>query len=313
MSKVIRAKAPATVANVCCGFDILGFAVHSPCDEVQLTFHEGSEVLMNSISGDHGKLPLDAERNTATVAISSYLNAIDKRIGVTVDLYKHLPLGSGMGSSAASAAAALVAVNAYFGNPLSREALVVHAMEAERVACGAAHADNVAPSLMGGFVLVRNYQPLDLIRVPCAMEIYCTLVHPHLELRTEDARKVLKPSVTLKEAITQNGNTAGLIVGLMSGDYELIGRSLHDVIAEPIRSVFIPGFAAIKQKAKEAGALGAGISGSGPTMFALSRNKATAERVGHAMQQHFSSMELPSDVHVSAVNGAGATIIERES
>jgi len=313
MSKVIRAKAPATVANVCCGFDILGFAVHSPCDEVQLTFHEGSEVLMNSISGDQGKLPLDAERNTATVAVSSYLNAIDKRVGVTVDLHKHLPLGSGMGSSAASAAAALVAVNAYFGNPLSREALVVHAMEAERVACGAAHADNVAPSLMGGFVLVRNYQPLDLIRVPFAMEIYCTLVHPHLELRTEDARKVLKPSVTLKEAITQNGNTAGLMVGLMSGDYELIGRSLHDVIAEPIRSVFIPGFAAIKQKAIEAGALGAGISGSGPTMFALSRNKATAERVGHAMQQHFALMELPSDVHVSAVNGAGATIIERES
>jgi len=301
------------VANVCCGFDILGFAVHSPCDEVQLTFHEGGEVSMNSISGDQGKLPLDAERNTATVAVSSFLNAIDKRVGVKVDLYKHLPLGSGMGSSAASAAAALVAVNAYFGNPLSREALVVHAMEAERVACGAAHADNVAPSLMGGFVLVRNYQPLDLIRVPFAVEIYCTLVHPHLELRTEDARKVLKPAVTLKEAITQNGNTAGLMVGLMSGDYELIGRSLHDVIAEPIRSVFIPGFATIKQKAIEAGALGAGISGSGPTMFALSRNKATAERVGHAMQQHFALMELPSDVYVSAVNGAGATIIERES
>ncbi len=313
MSKVVRAKAPATVANVCCGFDILGFAVHDPCDEVQLTFYEGNEVTVKSISGDQGKLPLEPERNTATVAIASYLKAIDKRVGVSVDLHKHLPLGSGMGSSAASAAAALVAVNAYFGNPLSREALVVHAMEAERVACGAAHADNVAPSLMGGFVLVRNYQPLDLIKVPTALEIYCTLVHPHLELRTEDARKVLKPSITLKEAITQNGNTAGLMVGLMSGNYELIGRSLHDVIAEPIRSVFIPGFSVIKQKAMEAGALGAGISGSGPTMFALSRDKATAESVGQVMQQYFASLDLPSDVHVSALNKEGATVIENKS
>lgn len=305
----IKVSAPATVANVCCGFDILGFSVDAPCDEVILTLTDNSEVVMKSILGDNGRLPLESNKNTASVAVQSYLNAIGEKAGVEIELIKNLPLGSGMGSSAASAVAALVGINALFGDRLTRKELIPHAMEAERIACGAAHADNVAPSLLGGFVLVRGYHPLDVVRVPLTANLYCTLVHPHLELKTEDSRRVLKPMISLKDAIIQNGNTAGLMVGLMSADYDLISRSLHDVIAEPVRAVFIPGFNKIRDEVKQEGALGGGISGSGPTLFALSRDKETAERVGKTMQSHFLKAQLQSDCYVSEINLKGAKII----
>jgi len=304
----IKVSAPATVANVCCGFDILGFSVDAPCDEVILTL-TGKEVVMKSITGDGGRLPLESNKNTASVAVQSYLNAIGESAGVEIELIKNLPLGSGMGSSAASAVAALVGINAFFGDRLTRQELIPHAMEAERIACGAAHADNVAPSLLGGFVLVRGYHPLDVVRVPLTAQLFCTLVHPHLELKTEDSRRVLKPTISLKDAITQNGNTAGLMVGLMSSDYELISRSLHDVIAEPIRSVFIPGFEKIRAEVKQQGALGCGISGSGPTLFALSKDQQTAERVGQLIEKHFLNAELKSESYVSEINLQGAKVI----
>jgi len=306
--KKIKISAPATVANVCCGFDILGFSVDAPCDEVILTL-TGKEVVMKSIVGDGGRLPLESNKNTASVAVQSYLNAIDERAGVEIELIKNLPLGSGMGSSAASAVAALVGINAFFGERLTRQELIPHAMEAERIACGAAHADNVAPSLLGGFVLVRGYHPLDVVRVPLTAKLFCTLVHPHLELKTEDSRRVLKPTISLKDAITQNGNTAGLMVGLMSSDYDLISRSLHDVIAEPIRSVFIPGFEKIRAEVKQHGALGCGISGSGPTLFALSKDEQTAEQAGQLIEKHFLSAGLKSESYVSEINLQGAKII----
>lgn len=307
--KTVRAFAPATVANVCCGFDILGFAVDSPGDEVVLTLRNDSEVRVESIVGDNGKLPREANRNTASVAVMSMLSKLGRSVGVDITLYKNLPLGSGMGSSAASGAAALVAMNHLLGDPLTREQLVEHAMESERIACGSAHADNVAPSLLGGFVLVRDYQPLDVIKIPATENLYCTLVHPHLELKTEDSRKVLKPTITLKEAITQSGNVAGLMLGLMKPDYALIGRSLKDVIAEPVRSVFIPGFDHLRAEAINAGALGFGISGSGPTVFALSRTSEEASRVGSVLEQKFSQFNLESDVYISKVNQQGARII----
>ena len=175
-----------------------------------------------------------------------------------------------MGSSAASSVAALVAINHLYDNPFTREQLLPFAMEAERIACGSAHADNVAPSLLGGFVLIRSYAPLDVTKIPTPAGLYCTLVHPHLELKTEDSRRVLKSAIQMKDAITQWGNIAGLVVGLMKPDYGLITRSLQDVIAEPIRSVLIPGFDSIKEAAIQCGALGCGISGSGPTIFSLS-------------------------------------------
>ncbi|MCA4896741.1 MAG: homoserine kinase [Cytophagales bacterium] len=306
----IKAFAPATVANVCCGFDVLGFAVNFPGDEVILTLNMSREVTLSKIVGDGGRLPLDATKNTAGVAVQSFLKSIGKREGVEIELYKNLPLGSGMGSSAASGVAALVAINHLMGNPLTRGQLVVHAMEAERIACGSAHADNVAPCLMGGFVLVRDYNPLDVVKIPATKNLYATLVHPHIELKTSDSRRVLKPTVNLKDAIAQTGNIAGLMIGLTTEDYSLISRSLKDTIAEPIRSAFIPGFEQVREVAVKAGALGSGISGSGPTMFALSPDHALAEKVGEVMQLEFLKSNLKSEVYVSKVNQEGARILD---
>ncbi|NOT76555.1 MAG: homoserine kinase [Cyclobacteriaceae bacterium] len=305
----VRASAPATVANVCCGFDVLGFAVESPADEVVVSLRNETGIMIKSISGDNGRLPSDPLKNTASVAVQSYLNRMGSSQGVEIELIKKLPLGSGMGSSAASAVAALIAINHLMGNPLSRKELIVHAMEAERIACGSAHADNVAPSLLGGFVLIRSYEPLDVINVSSPEELYCTLIHPHLELKTEDSRKVLKSTVSLSDAVSQSGNIAALMIGLMQQNYALIGRSLFDVIAEPTRSVFIPGFNEIRKKVIDAGALGFGISGSGPTVFALSSNQLSAEQAGKVAAEHFMKMNLPAEIYISKVNQEGAKIL----
>ncbi len=306
--KSIKAFAPATVANVSCGFDVFGFAVESPGDEVVLTLTRGGEVTIKQIVGDGGRLPLEAEKNTAGVAVQSFLKSIDEKVGVEIVLHKNLPLGSGMGSSAASAVAALVGINHLLGEPLLRKELLPFAMEAERVACGSAHADNVAPSLLGGFVLVRGYHPLDVVGIPTPPELYCTLVHPQLELKTEDSRQVLRRNIPLHDAITQWGNIAGLVVGLMKPDYGLIGRSLQDVIAEPVRSLLIPGFDKIKELAVAEGALGCGISGSGPTIFALSTEKELAKRVGKVIQEQFGKFDLDSEVYLSKINTEGAKV-----
>jgi homoserine kinase len=305
--KTIKAFAPATVANVSCGFDVFGFAVEHPGDEVTLSLAKG-DVIIKQITGDGGRLPLEAEKNTAGVAVQSFLKSIDEKVGVEIVLHKHLPLGSGMGSSAASAVAALVGINHLLGEPLSRKELLPFAMEAERVACGSAHADNVAPSLLGGFVLVRGYHPLDVVSIPTPPELYCTLVHPQLELKTEDSRQVLRSNIPLKDAITQWGNIAGLVVGLMKPDYGLIGRSLQDVVAEPVRSLLIPGFDKIKEVAVNEGALGCGISGSGPTIFALSTEKELAKRVGKVIQEQFAKFGLNSEVYLSKINSEGAKV-----
>ncbi|MEJ1241604.1 homoserine kinase [Chryseolinea sp. T2] len=307
--KSIKAIAPATVANVSCGFDIFGFAVESPSDEVILTLKDKPGVVIKQITGDDGRLPMDATLNTSGVAVNAFLKHLESDAGVEIVLHKKLPLGSGMGSSAASSVAALVAINELMDRPYTREQLLPFAMEAERIASGSAHADNVAPSLLGGFVLIRGYAPLDVTRIPTPADLHCTLVHPHLELRTEDARRVLKSSIPMKDAITQWGNIAGLVAGLMKPDYGLIQRSLHDVVAEPIRSVLIPRFKAIKSIALQSGALGAGISGSGPTIFALSTEYSIADSVGKAIQLQFAELNLKSDVFVSKINMSGAKVV----
>ena len=307
--KSVKAIAPATVANVSCGFDIFGFAVEAPADEVILTLKKEPGVVIKTITGDGGRLPMESDRNTSGVAVEAFLREINSNLGVEIVLHKKLPLGSGMGSSAASSVAALVAINHLHNEPYSREQLLPFAMEAERIACGSAHADNVAPSLLGGFVLIRGYEPLDVAKIPTPSNLYCTLVHPHLELKTSDSRRVLKSSIPLKDAVTQWGNIAGLVVGLMKPDYGLIMRSLSDVVAEPIRSVLIPGFAEIKAAAIRCGALGCGISGSGPTIFALSTEYAIANNVAGTIQKQFADMKLKSDVFVSKINDEGARIV----
>lgn len=308
--KTIKAFAPATVANVSCGFDVFGFAVEQPGDEVVMTLTKEAGVVVKKIEGDGGRLPLAADKNTASVAVLAFLKALERKEGVEISLKKNLPLGSGMGSSAASAAAALVGINYLLGQPLQRKELLPFAMEAERVACGSAHADNVAPSLIGGFVLIRGYEPLDVVSIPTPENLFCTLVHPHLELKTQDSRQVLRSSISLKDAITQWGNIAGLVAGLMKPDYGLIGRSLKDVIAEPVRALLIPGFDIIKEKAIDAGALGCGISGSGPTIFALSTERELASRVGKVIQEQFQKLKLDSEVYVSKINVEGAKVIQ---
>lgn len=301
----IKVFAPATVANVACGFDILGFALDQPGDEVTISLTEGSDVTIEKIEGDEGRLPRDPSLNSASVSVRSLLAALQIKQGVSLSITKKMPLGSGLGSSAASAAGAVYGLNRLLGDPLPVEELVVHAMEGERAACGSAHADNVAPSLMGGFVLIRSYNPLDIVRIPVKMPYHCAVIKPHIEIMTQQARELLGGTVSLKSLVVQTGNLGGLIVGLMTDNHDLIGRSLVDVVAEPYRAKLIPGFSQMKKAALHAGALGCSISGSGPSIFALCTNAAIAEEAGAAMRQACSEEGMESSLYVTVVNFEG--------
>jgi len=302
--------APATVANVASGFDVLGFALDRPGDAVTVTRVQGKGVRVASISGDGGKLPRDPARNTAAVAAAGFLASIGSPFGVEISLEKRMPLSSGLGSSAASAVAAVFAANLLAGSPAPARDLLPFTIEAERIACGSAHADNVAPSLLGGFVLIRSYTPLDVVQLPVPAGLACAVAHPHTELRTEDARRVLKKEIRLADAIRQWGNLAALVAALYNGDLGLLGRSLQDVVAEPVRSLLIPGFDAVKAAALASGALGCSISGSGPSVFALCASADSAARAGAAMIAAFREAGLAADLFLSAVNTKGPVVIE---
>jgi homoserine kinase len=308
----IKAFAPATVANVACGFDIFGFAIQEPGDIVEVRRRDEPGIVIADITGDGGRLPRAAEKNAVTVVMLHLLKKLGiKDFGCEVILHKNMPLGSGMGSSAASAVAGVVAINELLDCPLSRQELLPFAMEGERIASGSAHADNVGPSLMGGFVVIRSYNPLDIFSIPVPDDLYCTLVHPDIEINTKDARYILRDEVSLKNTIAQMGNVAGLVAGLMKSDYGLISRSMVDVIIEPVRSILIPEFNAVKQSAISHGALGCSISGSGPSMFALSRGVETAKKVGLVMQQTFGNAGIDASTHISGINQGGPIILER--
>jgi len=304
--------APATVANVASGFDVLGFALERPGDAVTVTRVVEKTVTVISISGDGGKLPRDPEKNTAAVAAAGFLRAVGFPFGVEISLEKRMPLSSGLGSSAASAVAAVWAANLLAGGPLSPRELLPFTLEAEKAACGTAHADNVAPSLLGGFVLIRSYSPLDVVQLPVPPGLSCAVAHPHTEVRTEDARKVLKKEIRLADATRQWGNLAALVAALYNGDLGLLGRSLQDVVAEPARSVLIPGFAAVKAAALAAGALGCSISGSGPSVFALCGSRGASEAAGAAMVGAFGAAGLGCDLFLSEVNRKGPVVLARE-
>lgn len=308
--KRVKAFAPATVANVSCGFDILGFALDSLGDTVELVLRDEPGLKVKSIIGDQGKLPWDSDKNTCTIAIQSMLDELGSNQGMEVYLDKGLPLGSGMGSSAASAVAALVAANEILGNPFEKKELLPFAILAEKVACGAAHADNVAPSLLGGFVLIRDYQPLDVIKLAVPEGLSCTLLHPHYQLNTADSRSVLRERIPLKDAITQSGNVAGLIAGLFQSDFDLISRSLKDVIAEPYRASLLPGFDEVKAAIMKAGALGLGISGSGPTLFVLSKGPDLHDKFTEEAKKIYDDMGLGLDVFFSNINTLGGYVVE---
>ncbi len=304
----IKIFTPATIANVSCGFDVLGLALDNVGDEMTIRKVAKKGVVITKITGQ--QLPLETLKNVAGVAALALLAATETSFGFEIEIDKRIKPGSGIGSSAASSAGAVWAINELLGKPFNTTDLVKFAMEGERLATGAAHADNVAPALFGGFTLVRSYDPLDIIRIHTPNQLFATVIHPQIEVKTSDAREILKSTIPLKDAIKQWGNVGGLISGLYSEDYDLIGRSLEDHIIEPIRSILIPAFDAVKQESIKAGALGCGISGSGPSIFALSKGEATALKVAEAMKYVYDKVGIDYDIHVSKVNHEGIKIVD---
>jgi len=294
---------PATIANLNCGFDVLGLALEGVGDVMHISKTKDPGIRLKQTSGP--ALPLEAEKNVAGVAALALCQALDISQGFEITIEKYIKPGSGIGSSAASAAGAVWGINELLGRPLTKKQLIPFAMEGERLASEVAHADNVAPALLGGFTLVRSYAPLDVLSLPVPEKLMATVIHPQIELKTADARKLLKSQVPLKKAIQQWGNVGGLVSGLYESDYELIGRSLEDVIVEPNRSLLIPGFDDLRKAVIEAGALGGGISGSGPSVFALSKGKKTALAVAEAMRSTYEPLGIPYDIHVSKINIEG--------
>ncbi|WP_165748008.1 homoserine kinase [Cellulophaga sp. Z1A5H] len=303
----IRVFCPATIANVSCGFDVLGLALDAVGDEMVVRKTTQKGIRITKLTGQD--LPTETLQNVAGVAGLALLAQSDYEGGFDIEIYKKIKAGSGIGSSAASSTGAVWAMNALLGNPFSPLELVKFAMEGERLASGVAHADNVAPALFGGFTLVRSYNPLDVIKINTPKELYATVIHPQIEVKTSDSRRILKTTISLEDGIKQWGNVGGLIAGLFTEDYDLIGRSLEDHIIEPIRSILIPGFDTVKQKALESGALGCGISGSGPSVFALSKGIETAKNVAKAMSDVYDKIGIDYDIHVSKVNTEGIKIL----
>lgn len=305
--KEIKLFCPATIANLNCGFDVMGLCLENIGDEMIIRKIPEKGIHITKIEG--ADLPFETEKNVAGVAGLALLNAVDCDFGFEIEIYKKIKTGSGIGSSSASAAGAVFGINELLRRPFTPHQLVDFAMKGEAIASGCEHADNVAPCLLGGFTLVRGYNPLDVIRIDSPSELYAVVLHPHIELKTSDSRAVLEPTVSLKNAITQTGNLGGLIAGLYTNDYELIGRSLHDVIIEPLRKKLIPNFDITKNAALQNGALGAGISGAGPSIFALCRGKESAEKVAQAMKDSYATTGIDFDLHMSKINPNGVTEI----
>ena len=305
----VTAFAPATVSNVACGFDVLGFALDEPGDEVTATFGPAG-VTIAAIEGDGGRLPRDAAKNTAGVAALALLTRLGDPRGVSLTIRKGLPLSSGLGGSAASAAAAVVAVSALLGANVSKDTLVQCALEGERLGAGSSHADNIAPCICGGFVLVRSTNPTDIITLPVPAGLTAVVIHPDLEIETAMARALLGNTVSLHDAVQQWANLGAFVHALHTSDFDLLSRSLTDTIAEPRRAPLVPGLALIKRAAADAGALGSSLSGSGPSLFALCRGDETAARVAAAMTTAVKThIGGEPQVYISRISGQGARVV----
>lgn len=305
----VKAFAPASIGNIGIGFDIMGLCIERPGDEVAARFSDNPGLRIAAIHGGDS-LPLDPQKNTAGVAalrLMEHLGAQNR--GIELEIFKKMPSGSGLGSSAASAVAAVVAVNALLDAGLSKQELLRFACLGEQVASGGFHADNAAPSLLGGIVLIRDNDSLDVHQLPVPAELFVAVVHPHVELLTKHAREILKPEIPLKTWVRQSANVAAFVTALFHSDYDLLGRSLHDHVIEPQRASLIAGFYAVKEAAMEAGALGCSISGAGPSVFALFRSADDAQKAGAAMQRAFAAVGSESSIYVSPVNQIGATLV----
>ncbi len=306
--EAIKVFCPATIANVSCGFDVLGLALDAVGDEMVIRKTAEKGIKITKLTGQD--LPMETHQNVAGVAGLALLAESEYDGGFEIEIYKNIKAGSGIGSSAASSTGAVWAMNQLLGKPFSNLELVKFAMEGERLASGVAHADNVAPAIFGGFTLVRSYTPLDIVRINSPSQLFATVIHPQIEIKTSDSRKILKTTISLEDGIKQWGNLGGLIAGLYTEDYDLIGRSLEDFIVEPIRSILIPGFDKVKSESLLAGALGCGISGSGPSIFALSKGEANAQEVVKAMRNVYQKIGIDYDIHVSKINTEGIKIVK---
>ncbi|MBK8041543.1 MAG: homoserine kinase [Haliscomenobacter sp.] len=309
-SSGIKVFAPASVANVAVGYDILGFALEKPGDEIIASFKDSPGLEITKITGAGGKLPYDLDRNTAGFAAKKLLEYLgETERGIALEIHKKMPFGSGLGSSAASAAAGVMAVNELLGRPLEKPQLLPFAVLGEQIADGAYHADNVAPSLLGGIVLIRSNADLDVHRLHVPKGLYVAVIYPEVEVLTREARSILSKQVNLDQLIRQSGNLAGFIVGLYNTDFDLIRRSLEDVVIEPQRARLIPHFYEVKEAALRAGALGCSISGAGPSIFALCDNTLTAEAAGKQMQAVFDQSRIKNHLFLSAINQEGAVLL----
>lgn len=303
----IKIFAPATVANLSCGFDVLGCCLESIGDEMLLRKNTTGEIRITKITGQD--LPMEADKNVAGVAVSALLKELNSQQGFDIEIYKKIKAGSGIGSSAASSAGAVFAVNKLLNEPFSPEELIPFAMEGERLASGNAHADNVAPALLGGFNLIRSYEPLEVIHLPTPQDLRMVILHPLIEVKTMDSRSIIRQNISLQKAVKQWGNLGAFVSALYSNDYDLLGRSLKDEIVEPVRSILIPFFDELKIIARESGALGFGISGSGPSVFAMCKGEASAKQTGTAIQKYYQEKEIDFDLHLSKIGNEGVKII----
>lgn len=304
----IKVFCPATIANLSCGFDVLGLALETVGDEMIVRTSKTPGIKIAKITGQD--LPLEVHKNVAGVAGLALLEQSNYTGGFEIEIHKKIKPGSGIGSSAASSSGAVWAMNELLGKPFSNLELVQFAMQGEKLASNVAHADNVAPAIYGGFTLVRSYTPLDIIPIPAPKELFATVIHPQIEIKTSDSRKILKATISLENGIKQWGNLGGLVAGLFTEDYQLIGRSLEDHIIEPMRSILIPEFANVKSSSIKNGALGCGISGSGPSIFALSKKKENAQTVAKSMATIYDKVGVAYDIHISKISTAGVKEIK---
>jgi homoserine kinase len=299
----IKLFSPATVANVSCGFDVLGFCLDSIGDEMVIRKTAEKGIRITKIEGYD--LPFEVEKNVAGVSALAMYEAAKPNCGFEIEIYKYIKPGSGVGSSSASAVGSVYGMNVLLGNPYSKTELTAFAMKGEAVASQSEHADNIAPALFGGFTLVKSLKPLEILELPTPSDLFAVVIHPQIEIKTADARKILPENISLKNAITQWSNVGSLIHGLHTNDYDLISRSLEDVVVEPFRNQLIPGFESIKTTALKNGALGSGISGSGPSVFSLCKSHATAKNVEKEIRKIYQKQNIPFEIYVSKINLEG--------
>jgi homoserine kinase len=307
MSNFIRVFAPATISNVGPGFDLMGFAIDQPGDIIRMA--KNKDNFIHIFNETDCCLPEDPEENVSSVGIQALLDQLKVQQGFDLIFEQKINPGSGIGSSAASAAAAVFGANALLGSPLNINQLLPAVLKGEFVASKSLHADNAAPALLGGFILIRDYHPIDLISLPYPADLICVVIHPDIEIKTSESRKLIPKEIKLETALEQCGNIAGLVTGLTTSNYELIGRSIKDVFAEPYRSATIPGYAELKEELLCMGAIGAGISGSGPSIFAFCRDSGMAGKIAEKMESIYSEKNIQSKVYISKISSSGTRVL----